>query len=394
MEKICKPAIWCMLPSAILLGMSCKEEPEEITVEVSSAEGNLCAEVAEVTCYNFFQCCQGRQLEEMLGVEITTTESTCRNDIALLCDRELAGVQYAQDNGRVTMLDDNINACLLEYMVGEEGCFPFVTEIWPKCRAPMFKGNQEEGEECLESFECVEDSYCSGDRVCRSFAGEHESCAAVPCAAAYYCGFDASINETGEICLPLKGAGEECADVYECAKGLACVQGEENGNICSALKEIGSSCDGDEICQSQNCLFGTCGDGTLCSSDASCAGTCSESGGACVEDADCGGTCSTNGGICVGDEDCGRCEISQAGCADDNDCPSTCVSSGLTCTDSTYCDQFIAGDTCQVDACVTDTCVSAETCEGASTCDGRVCADSYFTADYCTDNPFIGDMAD
>ena len=104
MRKFVKRCIGGAVMATVLLAVSCKEESSGVQIDVSSAKGNLCAEVAEVTCYNFFKCCQGRQLEEMLGVEITTTEATCRNDIELLCERGMATRQYAMDEGHLTLL--------------------------------------------------------------------------------------------------------------------------------------------------------------------------------------------------------------------------------------------------------------------------------------------------
>lgn len=379
----------CTVALAIaVVAAGCKDD-DPLAFSTKVTENNLCSEVAEVMCNNIFECCTGAEIEATFGVEITTSEANCRRDMRLYCEKQTSTLQYALDKGSASLIAGAVNTCLEAYVVGEEGCFPHVTEFIPECDEPLIKGNQKAGAECLYSFECVADTYCGPNLKCQALPKAGESCAtAVGCASGLYCGLDEENLEY--TCHSLKSAGTACDSAIECEAGTLCAADPEGNNICTALKAAGETCDSNDICRSNMCLPGTCENGATCYSVQDCGtGTCETSGASCYSNESCGGVCSTSG----------------YGCDDINLCPGTCAVSGYSCTsnyscnygncaitggicyegyEGSYCDTTDPDDVCiQEDACVsTETC-ETDVCVGMPTCEGRTCAEDYFTADYC-----------
>jgi hypothetical protein len=386
-------------------------------VNAETASGELCIEIAKVMCYNLFECCTGQQIEETLGIEITTDESDCRHDIELICLDDLSYIFWALGQGNASLDAEQANLCLEALLVGEEGCFPFTLghpAYEAACPESIVQGTQGEGGACLTDLECQQDMYCAANRKCESLPKAGEECSFDSgCVSGYFCGAD----EMGDfICQAYKQMGEACSYAFPmalCAPELYCEFTDEylDEGVCKNMKTIGEACADDMPCLDGICLSGNCADGRECSDDSDCGGACENSGGYCEDDTDCDGTCADGGGWCDEDSDCGgTCAISGYYCNDDWDChdSGTCASSGYYCYDEWDCayeglcsesgytcyeggyecledEECIPLEECipnDSDSCELGTC-EMEACVGASVCSGRICAEWYGVVDYC-----------
>lgn len=376
--------------AAAALSTGCKEEDDSLDIKVT--KDNLCSEIAKVTCRNMFTCCTGLEIESMLGVEQSTTETACRTDQRLECEALTAELQDSLDKNRASLTIASVESCLNELIV-EDQCFPQVTTFATSCTAEAVKGNQAAGAECLNGFDCVEDAYCGTDRKCKALAGAGEDCGTTAeCVPGLYCGMDESDTAaTGTVCLSPNAVGDACDGDYECAEDAYCEVDPVSGDgTCAALTALGTACDSDDMCLSGFCLPGSCENGNACFDDGDCGlGSCRDSGMSCIGNGDCYGMCETSGSTCYDGFPCaGTCSISASGCYDDTECPGVCSNSAYSCYDDSYCDPLDASDSCvQTETCVAEACIQTDVCEGASTCEGRVCAEQYFTVDYCHANP-------
>src|ERR1041384_3751069 len=89
---------------------------------VSTSEDTVCDEVADVACFNMFQCCSEGEIERFLAVSDPRTESECRDDVRAICERQKATIDSSVKNNRVTFDAKVMNACLEAIVVPEEGC--------------------------------------------------------------------------------------------------------------------------------------------------------------------------------------------------------------------------------------------------------------------------------
>ncbi len=335
-----------VLLAVSVLILACKEE-DSLAFSTKVDEENLCHEVAEVMCSNVFECCRGKEIEEVFGVKLTTSEGECRTDMELACSEQTAALRHSLAQGRTALRAGRVDACLKAYVVGEAGCFPEVTKFVPQCDAELIRGNQASGAKCLFSFECTGEAYCGPDRKCQPLPKEGEHCnAEIPCAEGFYCDY---FSESVSLCQPRQGVGDGCAspDIPDaCEEGAVCRLNPDYGAdpeaepyVCTEKRPIGEACDSDDICLSGECLPGTC-----------------EGEGVCFTDADCVGSCR---------------DAPDVECSDDGDCWGICQSSGAACNDASVCAEG-------------DRCVQEDECEGAAVCGGASCAQSYFVANYCT----------
>src|SRR4029079_11141538 len=69
---------------------------------VSTAEDTVCDAVADVACFNMFQCCSEGEIENALGVSDPRTESECRDDVRAICERQKAAIDFSIQHNRVT----------------------------------------------------------------------------------------------------------------------------------------------------------------------------------------------------------------------------------------------------------------------------------------------------
>jgi hypothetical protein len=132
-----------------------------------------------------------------------------------------------------------------------------------------------------------------------------------------------------------------CAGDADCAASAYC-----NGSTCTAKKNKGAGCAGDN-----QCISGFCVDGVCC--DAACVGSCR--------------ACTMNKtGVANG-----TCSPIQAGMDPDNECATTAASTCGTdgaCDGMGACRFHAAGTECVAQSCTGVTQTNADTCNGSGTC--------------------------
>lgn len=287
-----------LVPVALIV-VSCENE-SGLSLRVTKK--NFCSEVAKVVCNNVFQCCTGAQLEDVLGVTLTTSEAQCRKDMELKCQEANAPLLFALDKGTVTLDGPATTACLKSMLV-QDTCFLFAPNFpyAEECNQQLLQGVQGVNKDCVDSVECVPDAYCGPDRKCRALPREGQECdnaGPKPCASGLYCAQD-------NTCQPLRKAGEECDEFNLCEPSLFCDTIDPTmESTCKSRKALNASCRGDKECISGYCIPGLCADGNVCYRDEDCEGRCRDSGEVCSSDDDCPGTCDISGIACEVDWDC------------------------------------------------------------------------------------------
>jgi MYXO-CTERM domain-containing protein len=168
---------------------------------------------AEALCGKNFQCCDASELAGK-------TMSTCVTDNAAVIGILVSEINESQTKGRVSYDAANTGACIdslknltcdqFKQGIGENtaACMAF---IMPKVAM---------GGACLQDFECITGN-CQGadslaeppvDGMCAAaavLAALGASCAASDCVTGAYC-------DSGNICQPVKAAGETCSADDEC----------------------------------------------------------------------------------------------------------------------------------------------------------------------------------
>lgn len=259
--------------------------------EVDVTEDNICAEVAEVACFNLYSCCSEGEIESALGVSEPRTELQCRDDIEKRCDRNIARFVDSLVNNRAQFQGPIFAACLEALIAPSDTC-SFVGNEAPwamPCEENPFVGSVADGGECFETFECQEGvSFCAPDRQCKPFAQVGQSCLAVPCAEGLAC---TGPNST---CMARGGVGTMCFSDTQCQEELFCDTTLPIPS-CQPLRGIGERCTSGDACESGECLPGTCSiAGTTCYTDANCTGRCADDLSSCSSDP----VCNLNGGRC------------------------------------------------------------------------------------------------
>ncbi|MCP4675682.1 MAG: hypothetical protein GY854_09290 [Deltaproteobacteria bacterium] len=418
MRKIARQIfiIAIVFTAAATLAAKC-EDGEDLTVSVNVTNDNLCAEIAEVRCHNIFLCCTGNEIENEFGVKITTSEGECRRDMKLECEKTNAELLYALEIGTVSLSTTDAQSCLNSMIAPNDTCFPYSSNpsYIDTCSGELISGHQAGGQACLFDFECVTDAYCAADRKCMAYPTLGQSCASASiCATGLYCGTNPTTYERE--CMKQLGTGQGCDWGSQCGTDLYCKENELGGDAdadvdsdidgdvdgdadgdadwhmgeCTAKKEIGDSCDGNQICKSGKCLPGMCDDGLrTCFSDEDCTGECEETGLECASNDDCRGTCEGSAyNTCDEHADCqGTCELSFDSCFESDDCPGECAATGAYCTSDYQCESITVGDTCEHETCEPGVC-DFELCVGMGKCNGTPsCAETYGIDNYCLLDP-------
>jgi hypothetical protein len=300
---------------------------------VSANKDNVCNQIADVACYDLYQCCSEGQIERYLNVADPRTEDQCKSDVTRLCEQKIGTVDSSIQAGKVTFDSSTMNACLKALLPPDNECSSVSTMLpWAAaCMDSAWVGTVAVGGMCSYPFECAgTDVYCAANQTCTMLPGNNMACSAAGCATGFYCG--------GGTCRAQGAVGAMCQNARQCAKGLYC---DQNSNMCATLQGPGQACTGNEACQSNQCLPGTCSGSTQL----------------CFIDGDCGGTCSNNGQTCQRASDCGQgaCSVGGATCQRQTDCTGT-----------------------------GNTCVFPNQCNGASCVGPVVCSDMQVSVDYCT----------
>jgi hypothetical protein len=268
--------------------------------EVDVNEDNLCAEQAEVVCYDLYHCCDDAKISTVLGVAVPPPEALCRALMTAECESwpVTAQLRRSLELGRVELETEAFEACL-EALIAPAGCTTVATEPpWrAACSAPLWTGQVADGGDCSRDDECAGvESYChifEGD--CRPLPRAGEPCAdsvgvwdGPRCAPGFMCRLDQ--------CEPRPGEGDPC-DAEICLEELIC---DPDTGTCTTPRQLGEPCKGYDHCATGYCRRAPC-EGTLltCYEDADCEGRCADGGPLCDSAADCGaGTCRDAGTLC------------------------------------------------------------------------------------------------
>lgn len=306
-------------------------------LDINANQDNVCSEIAKVACHNMYQCCSEAEIEDFLGVSEPRTEEQCHFDVTVICERNLATLDWSIAEGRASFDAAVMNACL-DALVAPEGICASVESALPWAEACMnaaWVGTVADGGECYYSYECAgADSYCNAGRTCASLPGDGQPCSPQGCASGLFC--------NAGTCDALLTAGSPCTSNFQCDAGLFC-DFDAVTPVCAALRAPGDACTSNSMCASFQCLPGTCsGTNQTCYANDDCFGHCEDDNSFCFDASDCGnGTCSVNNVPCQSDFDC---------------------TGGV-------------GDVCNF----TTLCLPAE-CLG-----DPVCGEAFFTVDYCDD---------
>jgi hypothetical protein len=319
--------------------------------EIDTTQDNVCDQIAEVACFDMYQCCAEGEIEQILMVSDPRTQGDCQSDLRTRCKRDLADFDFSIKNKRVKFDAKVMNDCLKEFVAPDNTCVTVESaKPWAMaCMTSAWSGTVAVGSACDFNHECATDSFCASNRTCTALPAENQPCSPQGCAGGLFCDTAAV---SGPVCRARLTAGVACTSTLQCQKGLFCDTGAPLGmRTCTALHANGETCDGSFGCSSTLCL----------------SGTCEVTGSGCFTDAACGGRCSNDATIsCTADSGCGN---------------GTCSIGGATCSPLLPCTG------------VGSVCVFPNKCN-FSKCVGNVCADPHLTIDYCTsalgDLPVLG----
>jgi len=316
---------------------------------VSTNQDNVCDQIAQVACFDMYQCCSEGEIESILMVNDSRTEPDCESDLRTRCQRKVADFDFSIKNKHVKFDSSAMDACLKAFVAPSNTCVTVesVTPWAMACMTSAWVGTVEVGGTCDFGYECAENSFCGPNRVCTALQTESMPCTGQNCASGLFCDI-AAVG--GAVCHAQLAAGTACTSTTQCQKGSFCDLAAPVGmQTCKPLLANGDTCTSSATCTSTLCLTGSCAmSGLSCTSSATCQGRCANSTTACFQDDQCStGTCSL-GGTCF--------------------FPTDCVGAGNTCVFPV--------------PCVHDTCT------------GNVCADPHLTIDYCqtalSDLPLLG----
>jgi hypothetical protein len=314
--------------------------------DIDTTADNVCDQIAQVACFDMYQCCSEGEIESFLMVSDPRTESDCQSDLRTRCQRQVADFDFSIKDKHVRFDSNVMNACLKEFVAPSGTCVAVdAVKPWAMaCMTSAWTGIVGVGGACDFAYECAKDSFCDSNRTCTALPTENMPCPAQTCASGLFCD-TAAVG--GPVCRALLPTGAACTTNSQCQKDLFCDTAAPVGmRNCTPLLANGMACEGSFACTSTLCLPGTCSvTGFSCTSDSFCEGRCSNSTNLCTSDAGCGfGTCSITATQCT--------------------LPTDCVGAGNMCVFPNKCN--------------------------LGTCMGNVCADPHLTIDYC--HTALGDL--
>ena len=308
---------------------------------ISATKDNVCSQIADVACYDMYQCCSEGEIEHDLNVSDPRTEDQCRDDVRRLCERRLATAESSLAAGRVTFDSSAMNTCLKAILAPDNECATVADALpWTDaCMMSAWVGNVAVGGQCFYTFECAGDgtAYCAPNETCTALPTQGQPCAQQGCATGFYCDF------SNDQCKALQGVGGTCTATAQCMKDLFC--DTANGATCQPLHGGGETCTSSASCESGVCNPGRCmRNNSTCYTSTSCS------------------------------HYCGAGPFVNSFCQNDTNCEGYCsITTTQTCTSSTQCPQGTTPETCIFYPCVADTCVG-----------DIVCSATQVTVDYCT----------
>ncbi|HZJ63751.1 MAG TPA: Dickkopf N-terminal cysteine-rich domain-containing protein [Kofleriaceae bacterium] len=266
---------------------------------VSTSQDTVCDDVADVACYNMYQCCAESEIERFLGVSDPRTEEECRDDVRVICERQLATIDFSIKNKRVRFDAAVMDTCLKAIEAPADTCATIDSMApWTAaCMDGAFVGTVETGAQCDFAYECAKDNTCNASRLCAALPGDGMACLGQTCASGLFC--------NAGTCRPQIASGGTCASTAQCQKGLFC--DTAGTRTCTPLHAVGERCTGNATCVSNTCLPGMCADTqATCFSSATCGGKCEDDQSPCSLDSTCAlGTCSgPTPNACFSNTDC------------------------------------------------------------------------------------------
>jgi hypothetical protein len=307
--------------------------------DVSTTQDNICDQVAQVACFDYFQCCSEGEIQTILNVRDSPTRAQCEDDTRTMCERSLATLEFSVNDKHINFDASSMNGCLQAFVAPDGMCAAVVDKLpWiDACMDAGFVGAVQPGGTCDFPNECVKDAFCDGNQTCKALLTAGMACtSSTACASGLYC--PASPTPT---CTPKLAKDAACTGAGQCMDGLFCDL--ETTQTCVAQHAIGQACGSNEQCLSNDCVPGTCADGSNLS--------CSDSTG-----------CNSH---CTNDP--------ATGCLIDDDCNvgvnGMCSGTGATCSSATPCP-------------VGSTCVFPNKCARAE-CMGTACVAPHIVVDYC-----------
>jgi hypothetical protein len=254
----------------VLVGCS-KNSPD-----ISTTQDNICDQIAQVACFDYFQCCSEGEIEDILNLNDPPTQTQCEDGTRARCERKRAAVDLSIENKRVAFDAKSMNTCL-EAFVAPSGTCAMISDKLPwidACMDAGFTGTVAAGGACDFPYECVKDTFCSGSRTCTARAAAGMPCTTditgntSNCATGLYCPMT-----TAPTCQPKLAAGAVCRRDGDCGDGLFC--DSQDTQTCIAKPTLGQACSPGE-CGDNTCLPGACADsGVTCPSKFDCTGHCS-----------------------------------------------------------------------------------------------------------------------
>ena len=85
---------------------------------VSTSKDNVCDQIADVVCYDIYQCCAEGEIENDLGIQNPESQDQCTDDIKRRCVRGLATYESSLAGNRVTFDASVMNTCLSALLPG------------------------------------------------------------------------------------------------------------------------------------------------------------------------------------------------------------------------------------------------------------------------------------
>ncbi|HEX8113591.1 MAG TPA: hypothetical protein VF516_37930, partial [Kofleriaceae bacterium] len=244
--------------------------------DINTTQDNVCDQIAEVACFDMYQCCSEGEIERTLMVSDPRTQAECQSDLATRCRRQAADLDFSIKNKHVKFDAKVMNDCLKEFVAPSNTCVTVeAVKPWAMaCVTSAWTGIVEAGGACDFGYECAKDNFCASNRTCVALPTESMPCSVQGCASGLFCD-TAAVG--GPVCRALLGAGVACTSTPQCQKGLFCDPAAPVGmRTCTPLLANGATCSGNTTCSSNLCLIGTCSvTGSSCFTDASCGGRCS-----------------------------------------------------------------------------------------------------------------------
>src|ERR1041384_2032170 len=245
---------------------------------VSTSEDTVCDAVADVACFNMFQCCSEGEIEAALHVSDPRTESECRDDVRAICERQKATIDFSVKNNRVTFDAKVMNACLQAFVAPDDGTCATIAAMLPwaePCLESAWTGTVATGGACDFQIECAQDNVCNSGRICTALPTGGMAWVNGACAGGLYC--------NAGTCRPQVAEGGVCASTIQCQKGFFCDTSAPT-STCTKLHPIGEKCTGAATCApGGTCLPGTCaGTTATCFTNTGCTAHCANSNVACT----------------------------------------------------------------------------------------------------------------